>query len=483
MLAASLSATLFLFAQSEWEGTTAMGRYGEFPATGYYGASNSFPRNTLVKVENIENGTSVEVMIVDRLDDPGLFLLLSREAAEEIGIQDNRVVRTRIVLADNSSRLSVESADRPYSSDPDLNPNAEDDLAFLDRYLGAEEKAPAVEPEAPPMAEPLVIAAADAEAPEVIAEPAPEVSEDVEPVLLTDSSAGLESALPEEEGSLDEPVITDPAVIADIVVAPAAEPVPAEPEITGPYTENLVQSDPADDSLSVVPDAPFVMDKASATRVADNMYNPKAVEEGDNFAAADLPAVPAQKERDRVIAELFPLPEPPYDGEDEVAFAAAAPALQEAPAAPLEKTEEEDSPAIAVVPEEKTPPVVPEGDVEISLVPAEDRPPVAPVKPAEPEVKEAPEAAAAVDSSSAPAVLFGDLDPASDYLQLAVFSSAGSARSTAERFSSTYPVLVLNQGNAYYKVLVGPLSPDESGALLLNFKAQGFRDAFIRKGF
>ncbi len=475
MLAVSLSATLLLFSQSEWEGTTAMGRYGEFPATGYYGASNSFPRNTLIKVENIENGSSVEVMIVDRLDDPGLFLLLSREAAEKIGIQDDRIARTRIVLADNSSRLSVESADRPYSDDPDLNPNAEDNLAFLDRYLDTEEQAPAVEPEAPAMAEPLIIAPGTEEE-----EPA--VSGDTDPILLSDNSDGLGSALPEEESTLEDPVIAAPAVAAEIAVTPEPAPVPAEPEITGPYTDNLALSGPEDDSLSVVPAAPVILEKADTTRVADNMYNPTALEEGEEFAAADLPPVPEQKERDRAIAELFPLPEPPYDGEDDVAFAAVSPALIEDR---VEKPKEETSPtAVAAVPEEETvPAAVPEGDVEISLVPAENRPPESSPAVAAAEVEKELETAPETEAASAPAVLFGDLDPASDYLQLAVFSSPGSARSTAEKFSATYPVLVLNQGNAYYKVLVGPLSPDESGALLLNFKAQGFRDAFIRKGF
>ena len=39
-------------ADAVWEGTAAMSRYGEFPVKGLYGASNSFPVNTVISVEN-----------------------------------------------------------------------------------------------------------------------------------------------------------------------------------------------------------------------------------------------------------------------------------------------------------------------------------------------------------------------------------------------------------------------------------------------
>ena len=217
LLAVALAATIFLSAQSEWEGTTAMARYGEFPSSGLYGASNSFPRNTLVEVENLENGNSVTVMIVNRLDDPGLFLLLSREAAEKIGIQDDRMVRTRIVLADNTSRLSVESADRPYSDDPDLNPGAAGELSFLDRYLSTEEIPPETAAVIPPAPEPIIAG------PETVEESV----EPEAPVQLAQGTGGLAAARPEEEPELIDAPAAAPAVTAGIAAAPEAEPVPA----------------------------------------------------------------------------------------------------------------------------------------------------------------------------------------------------------------------------------------------------------------
>ena len=53
------------------------------------------------------------------------------------------------------------------------------------------------------------------------------------------------------------------------------------------------------------------------------------------------------------------------------------------------------------------------------------------------------------------------------------------------QLAEQYPVTVVvanvkNEKN--YKILIGPLQPDESGALLYNFKRRGFKDAFIKKG-
>ncbi len=87
-----------LIAESTWEGTTTASRYGEFPDSGNYGASNSFSRNTIITVTNLVNGQSTTVIIVDRLDDPGLFLLLSRDAAVELGVSQAEIVQVRARL-------------------------------------------------------------------------------------------------------------------------------------------------------------------------------------------------------------------------------------------------------------------------------------------------------------------------------------------------------------------------------------------------
>ena len=72
-----------------------------------------------------------------------------------------------------------------------------------------------------------------------------------------------------------------------------------------------------------------------------------------------------------------------------------------------------------------------------------------------------------------------------DYLQLAVYSESSSAMNLYSRLKNEYPVTVLVSGTSSqksYKVMVGPLHPDESGLILYKFKLSGYKDAFIRKG-
>ena len=472
LLVAAVAAAGILSAQSVWEGSTAMGRYGEFPSSGYYGASDSFPRNTLVEVENIETGESVEVLIVDRLDDPGLFLLLSREASEALGIRDDQVVRSRVSLADNSARYSTGQEDRAYHPDSDINPGADEDFAFLDRYLEPE-TAPdtvveePVRPEPGPAVSGLLTAGDEQEIPAV----APEEG------LLAEAEP-----VDESEPELAEPDLPAPDLLIAIEPEPEPEPEPeAAPPVRGPIVEELYAEAPAPEALRAPLEEPLLIARSESERRVDNLYGPSAPDGEEALAVEDLPETPALREREMAIAEQFPLPEPPYNGGEE-SFVAAVPSLIE------EQRPEEAAPALAeaVEPEAPSPSEEPEApapdaDVEVVLEPAGERPPVADtVAEAEPE---------ALAEAAVPETFDGDiqvafrLDPQYDYLQLGVYSSAGSARSTAARFSSVYPVMVLNQDNALYKVLVGPLSPDESGALLLNFRSQGFRDAFIRKGF
>ncbi|MBT3275303.1 MAG: SPOR domain-containing protein, partial [Spirochaetales bacterium] len=77
------------------------------------------------------------------------------------------------------------------------------------------------------------------------------------------------------------------------------------------------------------------------------------------------------------------------------------------------------------------------------------------------------------------------LSTESFYLQLGVFAEAKSAKRLQTDLEETYPVTVyLAEGSErpIYKVMVGPLNQDESGALLFQFRTRGYPDAFVRKG-
>jgi hypothetical protein len=126
-VALALFATLALSAiatgaSSVWEGTAMMSGYGEFPTSGYYAASDSFARNTTITVTNLENGKSVDVVVTRELGNPGLFLLLSPEAAASLGIGSGVVVKVR---ASKSTAGLVPStgSSGARGSDPDFNPS------------------------------------------------------------------------------------------------------------------------------------------------------------------------------------------------------------------------------------------------------------------------------------------------------------------------------------------------------------------------
>ncbi len=76
------------------------------------------------------------------------------------------------------------------------------------------------------------------------------------------------------------------------------------------------------------------------------------------------------------------------------------------------------------------------------------------------------------------------LDTESYYIQLAVYSDVSYVERVVGSLSDIYPVTVFRSEGAkpLYKVMLGPLSKDESGSLLFAFRTRGYPDAFIRKG-
>lgn len=120
-LAAGMIALVVLASASSWEGSAMMGSYGDFPAAGYYAACNSFPRNTSVEVANLENGRSITVIVTKGLESSGIFMMLSVEAAQALGLQSGRVARVRASEPKSAIELAP-SGSSGTSFDPDLNP-------------------------------------------------------------------------------------------------------------------------------------------------------------------------------------------------------------------------------------------------------------------------------------------------------------------------------------------------------------------------
>lgn len=221
-------------ADSVWEGSAAVSRYGEFPDTGFYGASNSFSRNTTVNVENLENGRQIRLIITGRVSDPSIFLLVSKEAASALGIPAGEIVRTRVTVAKETAYESyVRPNDLQTNPDPDINPS------MIAKNILKEEKA--IQPE---VKEPVQA--------KLATEETPKTSTVVEPKVVE------EKPLYESLGRIvqTEKALSDYVVLPDIPKAvkdvPQVETLHAVPEKQKSMVVDIfIPEEPAEKDLEV----------------------------------------------------------------------------------------------------------------------------------------------------------------------------------------------------------------------------------------
>jgi hypothetical protein len=107
-----------------WEGPAAVALGGELPDEGYYVATNSFPRNTVVDVTSLDTGKTIRVIVAAGLDSPGFLAILSRKAAAEVGLQGRSVARIRMSRPGDPMAYSRFLDGANPSTDPDYNPRA-----------------------------------------------------------------------------------------------------------------------------------------------------------------------------------------------------------------------------------------------------------------------------------------------------------------------------------------------------------------------
>ena len=78
----SFCALSTITSQEVWEGTAAQIRPGEFTTPGFFAASNSFPKNSTIEIENLKTGKQVKVTVLKRIEQSAnIFLLVSAKAA------------------------------------------------------------------------------------------------------------------------------------------------------------------------------------------------------------------------------------------------------------------------------------------------------------------------------------------------------------------------------------------------------------------
>ena len=93
----TVAAFVLLLSFSPWEGAAGVAPDGELPASGFFIATNSFPRNTVVDVTNLETGKTTRAIVANTLTNPGLLAVVSRDAAGLIGMRAGSISRIRIL--------------------------------------------------------------------------------------------------------------------------------------------------------------------------------------------------------------------------------------------------------------------------------------------------------------------------------------------------------------------------------------------------
>ena len=206
-------------AAAVWDGSAVAGVAGDFPGDGLYGACNSFPKDTSVKVTNLENGKSVTVTVTNGVDNPGVFIALSPKAAAELGMRTGAAARIRaFAITASQAETSLPPTRAGETADPDFNPKV-----YVEREKAAVKAAAAAAAPAP-----ATTAAAAAPA---AGTAAPATAQAVSPAAKAPESAEVlaKVAEPRKEPVAVLPAMTEPKPAAPktaVAATPAAKPEP-----------------------------------------------------------------------------------------------------------------------------------------------------------------------------------------------------------------------------------------------------------------
>ena len=95
LMITAIASLLLLASATVWEGVSAAVPSGDLPEV-YSVATNSYPKNSVVDITNLENGKTVRVIVVSGLETSGLLAMLSKNAAESIDLHKNSTCRIRM---------------------------------------------------------------------------------------------------------------------------------------------------------------------------------------------------------------------------------------------------------------------------------------------------------------------------------------------------------------------------------------------------
>ncbi|MDR2783938.1 MAG: SPOR domain-containing protein [Treponema sp.] len=452
---------------SIWEGVVAVAPDGVLPDTGYYAATNSFPRNTTVIVTNLENGKTIHVVVSAVLDNASILILLSKEAADAIALSANYPGRVRVMEAIDPVTMLPPLENKISNGDPDYDPMA--------RINSAQQNSPAPLPESErPIALAEGAAPADVEG---IAEGAAEDDGLSSPPLPENEP----SALAEGSAAIDiEPAdaerIAEGTAGDDELPPPLPEserPVALAEEFALLDTERIAEGAATEDELS----SPFPENEPSALAEESVAADAGKIAEG---AAGDdeLSSLLPESERPvALVGESAPADITP-DAEASVIYSddyslALVPAEKRAPEGkgvdiPLD---EQVAPIVTQREQDRIPnPVSFITSIEDALAPAASQP---------------QDVAVAPMSTNFSVPMTTSMEKGMYYVQLRSYSRPELLESELVKIGKQYNLSIQVtelSGKQLYRILIGPVSYSESNQLLQQYKAKGWSDAFVWLG-
>lgn len=506
--------SVFIFADSSAsvEGVIEVAGKDELPA-GYFGKAAGYLPGDSVSITNPNTGITLQILNLGTLDaSGGIAILISEESAKSLGIERNSGVKVKLaprsgyfdetvsgnaVLDEKTLPAAKEEPVSDVSAEPAVQAGPEA------ASQPAENAAVSVEPAAPvAVAGVPLIADTEDNAEEENAEVAAVEDEAETPVDEIDSED--ETDFSDEEKLSAEPV--EEEVSADDEPSVEEETEPVIVEAPAPTEECEVPEEPYEDYESV--EDGFLESKEAVEQPSpaeESEVEAVTVEEPDPIEE-ETEDLPEEENAELVIVEEPQEEEPETPTEDETeeeAVTVEEPSpIEEDSAAEENQMEEVSEPEEVVAERNAEPEAQSSGESESSdyapivLVPSEPESPeppvdasienepieIVPVESVPEEKKSEPEPLQTeYPVSIQDYVVSSESALASNcyYIQIATMGNIKNIENILVKYSK-YPVSLISAGKNY-RVLVGPLSVDEYGAVLAKFKNAGFKDAFVRK--
>lgn len=506
--------SVFIFADSSAsvEGVIEVAGKDELPA-GYFGKAAGYLPGDSVSITNPNSGITLQILNLGTLDaSGGIAILISEESAKSLGIERNSGVKVKLaprsgyfdetvsgnaVLDEKTLPAAKEEPVSDVSAEPAVQAGPEA------ASQPAENAAVSLEPAAPvAVAGVPLIADTEDSAEEEDAEVAAVEDEAETPVDEIDSED--ETDFSDEEKLSAEPV--EEEVSADDEPSVEEETEPVIVEAPAPTEECEVPEEPYEDYESV--EDGFLESKEAVEQPSpaeESEVEAVTVEEPDPIEE-ETEDLPEEENAELVIVEEPQEEEPETPTEDETeeeAVTVEEPSpIEEDSAAEENQMEEVSEPEEVVAEPNAEPEAQSSGESESSdyapivLVPSEPESPeppvdasienepieIVPVESVPDEKKSEPEPLQTeYPVSIQDYVVSSESALASNcyYIQIATMGNIKNIENILVKYSK-YPVSLIPAGKNY-RVLVGPLSVDEYGAVLAKFKNAGFKDAFVRK--